>query len=243
MGALIVGCLMSVTILVGAFLYSKSDIWLFVNVEGIAIVLGGTISIMLMSNRFVELKLLTMHFWRFIFGKNRNHEIKEELIAISKQIDAGKIPTKSSYPFLTKSLGWLSAGVKGDQLHLLLMDGAKLEVERVYTSANILTNIAKYPPALGMIGTVFGIIGIFNGLGNAEAQQALGMNLAFAMTATLYGLVTANFLCSPIAELLNQAAEEEEQLHGMIVDTVIHWSENKGTFFITEHIGLYEEAA
>lgn len=243
MGSLIVGCILSVSILVGAFLYSKSDIWLFVNIEGIAIVLGGTISILLMSNRFAELKFLAKHFYRFVFGKRRNTEIREELIAISKQIDAGKIPTLSSNTFLTKSLGWLSAGVKGEALDQLLIDGARLEVDRVYASAGILANISKYPPALGMIGTVFGIIGIFNGLGNEGAQQALGMNLAFAMTATLYGLVTANFLCSPIAELLNQAAEEEEQLLSMVVDTVKHWSENKGTFFITEHIGLYEEAA
>lgn len=243
MGSLLVGSFLSIGILVGAFLYSKSDISLFINVEGIVIVMGGTISILMMGNRFSEIKLLARHFTRFIFGRNRKKEIQVELIEISKQIDAGKIPQSSSYPFLTKSLSWLSAGVKGDSLDLLLMDGARLEVDRVYSSAQILTNVSKYPPALGMIGTVFGIIGIFNGLGNEAAQQSLGMNLAFAMTATLYGLITANFLCSPVSELLQQAAEQEEAILSMVVDTVKHWSDNKGTFFVREHIGLYEDAA
>lgn len=243
MGSLIVGTLFSIGILVGAFLYSKSNIALFINIEGIMIVLGGTFSIMMMSNRFVELQMLAKNFWRYIFGKNRNLEIKRELIEISKQIEQGKMPTTSSYPFLNKSLTWLSAGLRGETLERLLEDGARMEVERVFNSANILQNVAKYPPALGMIGTVFGIIGIFNGLGNAEAQMALGMNLAFAMTATLYGLVTANFVFSPIAELMHQAAEEEQVLVEMVVDTVKHWSKNESTFYITEHIGLYEEAA
>lgn len=243
MGALIVGSLLSASILIGAFLYSKSDILLFINVEGIAIVLGGTFSIMMMGNRFGDLKMLAKHFKDLVVKKRRSDEIRAEILEISRQIDSGKIPTKSSYPFLTKSLGWLSAGVKGEALEILLMDGARLEVERLQSSVNIVSNVAKYPPALGMIGTVFGIIGIFNGLGNADAQAMLGVNLAFAMTATLYGLVTANFVFSPLAELMNQAAEEEEKLLMMIVDTTKHWSESKGTFFITEHTGLFDEAA
>jgi len=90
-----------------------------------------------------------------------------------------------------------------------------------------------------MVGTVFGIIAIFAGLGGAEGQKNLGANLAFAMTATLYGLITSNFLFSPLGELLSQLAQQEEVELSMIIETVKLWSDKESQFFIEEHLELY----
>ena len=62
-------------------------------------------------------------------------------------------------------------------------------------------NLSKYPPALGMTGTVIGLVAIFADL-SSENRANLGPSLALAMTATFYGLLLANTLLLPLADRL-----------------------------------------
>jgi chemotaxis protein MotA len=120
--------------------------------------------------------------------------------------------------------------------------GHEIELDRYEQAVSAIGNLAKYPPALGMIGTVFGIISIFNGLNSELGQRDLGVNLAFAMTATMYGLVMSNFVISPVADFLLQAMQEEQSDLSMVVETVRMWSQKEGTFFIKENLELYHAA-
>ena len=242
MQTLVIGAILSVVILMTTFFHSKATLSTFLNPEGLIIVVGGTVAILLMTSKKEELVGFLRLMKKLIFRKARARRTKEILLDCTKDIEKGKIPTETGHVFLDKSLGWLAAGLRGAELDKLLVDGAKLEVERTYSSAQVLSNIAKYPPALGMVGTVFGIIAIFNGLGSVEGQINIGVNLAFAMTATLYGLIVANFVVSPLSELLSQSAQQEEIEISMIVETVKLWSEKQSAFFVQEHIELYDAA-
>lgn len=57
--------------------------------------------------------------------------------------------------------------------------------------------IADAAPALGMIGTVAGMIGMAADLGDAARA---GPSLALALTSTLYGLVLSACIAAPLAE-------------------------------------------
>ncbi|MBI2605366.1 MAG: MotA/TolQ/ExbB proton channel family protein [Deltaproteobacteria bacterium] len=236
---LLFGSVFSVAILIFTFLHSKAGLTTFVNPEGIMIVAGGTVAILLMTSKYDDLANFFRLLRSMLLKRGNSEQLAKTLLEVSSSIERGKIPTETPHPFLTKALGWLAAGLKGKELDKLLVDGAKLEIERIHRSAQVLSNVVKYPPALGMIGTVFGIIAIFHGLGNVEGQKNIGVNLAFAMTATLYGLVTANFVISPLSELFMQSAEHEELELGMIVETIKLWSEKESSFFVKEHIELY----
>jgi chemotaxis protein MotA len=240
---LILGSLLSFGVLVFTFMHSKAKLSVYLNPEGFVIVIGGTLAILLMMTKKDELKLLFKHFKQQVFKKARTKKVKDILIEVTNELEKGRIPNQTGHPFIDRCLSWLQAGLKGKELEKLLVDGAKIEIERIHSSAGVLTNLAKYPPALGMVGTVFGIIAIFNGLGTADGQKSIGMNLALAMTATLYGLIMSNFVVSPAAELLSQMALEEELEYSMIVETVKLWSEKETAFFIKEHIELFDKAA
>jgi chemotaxis protein MotA len=67
--------------------------------------------------------------------------------------------------------------------------------------------LGKYPPALGMVGTVMGMIQLFSGLGANSGQNQIGLQLALAMTATFYGLLLSNFLLLPFADRLEVKEE------------------------------------
>ena len=242
MQTLIIGSFLSTVILIATFLHSKASLSTFLNPEGLIIVIGGTISITLVTSKKSELFNFFRLVKNLIISKSRSRNLKDILTECTNSIAKGKLPNATGHHFLDKALSWMQAGLRGKELEKLLEDGARIEVERDHNSAQVLTNSAKYPPALGMVGTVFGIIAIFNGLGTDEGQKAIGTNLAFAMTATLYGLIVSNFIVSPMAELIEQATQQEELELAMIVEIVKLWSENQPAFFVQEHIELYNAA-
>jgi chemotaxis protein MotA len=68
--------------------------------------------------------------------------------------------------------------------------------------------VAEAAPALGMIGTVAGMIGMAAELGDS-AQT--GPSLALALTSTLYGLVLSACIAAPLAERAQRRAEAGER--------------------------------
>jgi chemotaxis protein MotA len=242
MQTLVLGSIFAWAILAFTFLHSKASFSTFFNPEGLIIVVGGTFAILLITSKKEELFGFFKLVKNLLISKSKERKIKDILLECTKNIENGRLPTETGHPFLDKAISWMQAGLRGKDLEKLLEDGAKLEIERDHNNAQVLTNLAKYPPALGMVGTVFGIIAIFNGLGTKEGQNSIGVNLAFAMTATLYGLIMSNFVVSPLAELLEQAARHEEFELAMIVEVVKLWSEQQPAFFVQEHIELYNAA-
>jgi chemotaxis protein MotA len=62
--------------------------------------------------------------------------------------------------------------------------------------------------------------GLINMLGNLAEAEKLGESLAVAMTATLYGLVSANALYTPIADKLERLHQSEVFLSELTIDGV-----------------------
>jgi chemotaxis protein MotA len=67
-------------------------------------------------------------------------------------------------------------------------------------------NVADCAPAMGMLGTVIGLILLF---GNVSDAASIGRAMAVALLTTLYGLVLANLIAGPIAQRLARIAGEQ----------------------------------
>lgn len=67
-------------------------------------------------------------------------------------------------------------------------------------------NVADCAPAMGMLGTVIGLILLF---GNVSDAASIGRAMAVALLTTLYGLVLANVVAGPIAQRLARIAGEQ----------------------------------
>ena len=65
---------------------------------------------------------------------------------------------------------------------------------------------AEVAPAMGMIGTVIGLIAMFAQMND---PAAMGPGMAVAMLTTLYGLVLAFAICGPVAARLQRLSEAE----------------------------------
>lgn len=80
------------------------------------------------------------------------------------------------------------------------VDNALAQIDqKLSTEANVWDALGELFPALGMIGTLIGLIQM---LQNLSDPSALGPGMAVAMITTLYGAVLANVLCIPIVKKL-----------------------------------------
>lgn len=67
-------------------------------------------------------------------------------------------------------------------------------------------SLADTAPAMGMAGTVIGLIGMF---ANMDDPASLGPSMALALLTTLHGIVLANLMAGPIAQRLARLSREE----------------------------------
>jgi chemotaxis protein MotA len=78
--------------------------------------------------------------------------------------------------------------------------------QRHASARNVWLSVADAAPALGMAGTIIGLVGMFAAM---DDPSALGPSMALALLTTLYGVVIANLLAAPIAARLATLSEQE----------------------------------
>ena len=148
---------------------------------------------------------------------------------IAKIIELGDVARKEGHlalesrlndvedPFLKHGLTLLVDGADESRIRDEL-DGYVAAVTERHSRYNaIITKAAGYAPILGLAGTTMGLI---NMLGELSDPDKVGHSLAVAMTATLYGLVSANVVYTPIADKLTRLHDTEMLAYEMMVDGV-----------------------
>jgi chemotaxis protein MotA len=74
---------------------------------------------------------------------------------------------------------------------------------------------AEIAPAMGMIGTVIGLVLMFGGL---QDPEAIAPAMAGAMLTTLYGLLVAACIAGPVAARLERLSETEQRWQRHVLD-------------------------
>jgi chemotaxis protein MotA len=82
----------------------------------------------------------------------------------------------------------------------------RARIERHLAAAEIWTGMAEVAPAMGMVGTLIGLVRMFMAM---QDPSAIGGAMAVALLATLYGALISNLLALPIATRLKRRAREE----------------------------------
>lgn len=78
--------------------------------------------------------------------------------------------------------------------------------ERHKSAKALLDALGKYSPALGMIGTLIGLVAM---LGNMSDPSGIGAGMAVALLTTLYGAVMSNMIFLPMSDKLALRSSQE----------------------------------
>ncbi len=87
-------------------------------------------------------------------------------------------------------------GVNEEELDSVLRIELQARTERGRQSASVLRRAADCAPAMGLIGTLIGLVQM---LGQLDDPSAIGPSMAIALLTTFYGAVLANIVLTPLA--------------------------------------------
>lgn len=146
---------------------------------------------------------------------------------------------KSISPFLRDGLDLLISGLNQEELHDILTERIYRDRQRDEKRIALLRNMAKYPPAFGLIGTVLGLVSLMRTVGSGADSGAIGLKMALALVATLYGLVLANFILVPLAEHFSVKAEKLKTLKELELEGLLLLFEKRSPLAVQEMMNSY----
>lgn len=126
--------------------------------------------------------------------------------------------SKSEDPFLRDALQNIADGTDGDELREMLDDAidAKMKTDKI--ASGFFQSLGGYAPTVGIIGTVVSLTHV---LENLSTPSTLGPMIASAFVATLWGLLSANFMWLPIAARLSRLSELEVDRMCLVMEGVL----------------------
>ncbi|MBI0475947.1 biopolymer transporter ExbB [Sphingomonas sp. MA1305] len=92
------------------------------------------------------------------------------------------------------------------EVEALLRHRRQARIARHVAAADVWSTAAEAAPAMGMVGTLIGLAGMFARLSD---PHAIGGAMAIALLATLYGALFANLLFMPLCQRLRAAGRVE----------------------------------
>jgi chemotaxis protein MotA len=97
-------------------------------------------------------------------------------------------------------------GQEPANVEALLRYRRRARIERHAATADIWNGAADVAPAMGMVGTLIGLVGMFVKM---QDPNAIGASMAVALLATLYGALLANLVAMPVAIRLRRRGRDE----------------------------------
>lgn len=109
-------------------------------------------------------------------------------------------------PFLYRAITLVVDGLPAEEVERILVQESQTTYERHLRSAGVLRRAGEVAPAMGLIGTLIGLVQM---LGNLDDPSTIGPAMAVALLTTFYGAVLANMVFTPLASKLERNAQIE----------------------------------
>lgn len=109
-------------------------------------------------------------------------------------------------PFGRRALQMTVDGEADDIIETVLKREIEEMCQRHYNGANVLRKAADTAPAMGLIGTLIGLVQM---LGHLNDPSTIGPNMAIALLTTFYGAVLSSMFFGPLAAKLERNSEKE----------------------------------
>jgi chemotaxis protein MotA len=136
----------------------------------------------------------------------------EGLLALEEEANTVKDP------FLRGALQNIADGTDGEELREILEDEIDSASQTHRTAAKFFASLGGYAPTVGIIGTVVSLTHV---LENLSSPDKLGPMIAAAFVATLWGLLSANFLWLPIGTRIKRLGEMETARMTLLMEGVL----------------------
>ena len=117
-------------------------------------------------------------------------------------------------PFLQKGVAMVVDGVPSEETEAILRRDVLAMMQRHARSASVLRRASELAPAMGLIGTLIGLVQM---LSNLDDPSTIGPSMAIALLTTFYGAILANIVLVPLASKLERNSSLEELVNSIYV--------------------------
>lgn len=121
-------------------------------------------------------------------------------------------------PFLRQSLQSIADGTDAEELRTLMEDEITSAAARNRTASRFYMTLGGFAPTVGIIGTVVSLTHVLEKL---DKPDTLGPMIAAAFVATLWGLLSANFIWLPIGGRLQRLGELEIERMTLLMEGML----------------------
>lgn len=193
----------------------------FFNAPAILIVVGGTLAVTTVCFSFTDITRTAGILGTTVMYRERDaRDIAYTMIELADycrnngalKLQGAPLLRFSSEPFLHKGLSLVIDGLSDrDMIDILNQDLAS-STQRQMRAASVLRKAAEIAPAMGLIGTLIGLVQM---LGRLQDPDVIGPAMAVALLTTFYGAVLATMVFNPLASKLERNATEEHVVHNL----------------------------
>lgn len=189
------------------------------------LVLGSTIGVGIASHTLRDTKLAAASLGRMVRGPRMTPEAVipflvgyaekargEGLLALEQELDG------SPDDFTRQALQALADGTDAEDLRTVMDDEIEAASSRTRVAARFFASLGGYAPTIGIVGTVVSLTHVLEKL---DEPDHLGPMIAAAFVATLWGLLSANFIWNPIAGRLNRIGAVELERMTLVAEGML----------------------
>lgn len=206
-------------LIVGAMLLS-GGVGMYFDAPSVLIVVGGTIAASVASEQLANV-VGTLRATKNAFTQTPSDPVAmvEKFVDLSRAARARGLLALENEPvpteFMKKGLRLVCDGMSPEEMRATL-DTERYGVERRHKRGQkLLTFVAGTAPAMGMVGTLIGLVAM---LQNLSDPSAIGPSMAVALLTTLYGALIAFVIVAPINEKLTQRTKDESVAMLLVVE-------------------------
>jgi chemotaxis protein MotA len=210
--ASIFGLVAGVALVITAIILG-SPLSTFFNIQGLLIVAGGTVAGTSIAFPTDELKLL------FPVSRRVFRDPGDEMVAICQYLMKAMTTLKKDGPVALENIAADAPTKPVEKGIMLIADNTPigtmkeiLATERKYMEEHhrigqkMFTEMGKYAPAFGMVGTLIGLVQMLSDMSDPEN---IGPAMAVALLTTFYGAVLANLIFLPMVTKLERRIQIE----------------------------------
>jgi chemotaxis protein MotA len=235
-----------------AIVYSTSGEGSLFNIEGLLIVIGGSVINAFLSYQredvikaFDTIKnmlkeapdhrkklhrdIMRLITWSYVVQS-------QGLMELEKETSRQALDPLSRY-----GIDLVITGYNAEKIREMMHTVSEAEFERRCVPVTVLRNMAATAPAFGMVGTLVGMVSLFQHVGMDIAN--MGSGLAIAMLSTLYGLLAARLVCLPAADKLLRREEIERFRNYMLSEGFAMLAGKQNPFYMLDRLNSFMEPA
>jgi chemotaxis protein MotA len=197
----------------------------FWDVPSILIVFGGVLGAVLINYPLVDvLGVFKVAKNAFLKKEQKARDVINLLVTMSKMsrrdgmLSLQGMTAQIKDPFLVKAVNLMIDGLDPEDVTNILDTELDFIEERHKLGAEILTSMGNFAPAMGMTGTLIGLVQM---LMRMNDPSTIGPSMSVALVTTFYGVILANLVFLPIAGKLRRLSAQELLVKQLIIHGIL----------------------